>query len=200
MPALTPSILNYAPLREAAGGSAGLCQRLPAAPAVYAWFRTIRVPVNRGPSEFVQSILAATEAAASPVWKARLGPMHAATLEARSELTALKRSQLERLAHNEGFRRYAARILESAASLQAPLYVGKAEDLQRRTRQHLEPMSDLCVRLRDAGIRLEDCTLVYALVEEDTSTDSWASDSNVLLLMEEIITRICRPGFVARPG
>ncbi len=195
------SILKYAALRESPGGATGLCERLPPAPAVYAWFRTIRVPVNRGPEDFVQSILTATEAPAAPTWRARLGPMHATTLESRSELTARKQLQLEHLALDAGFRSYVARIIESASILQAPLYVGKAQDLQRRISQHLDPMSDLSVRLREAGIRIDDCTLAYAIVEDiDASIESWTNDPNVLLLIEEIITRICRPGFVARPG
>lgn len=195
------SVLHYAALRESRGGAAGLCERLPTAPAIYAWFRTIRVPVNRGAPEFIESIIAAIEAPAAPLWTSKLGPMHSGTLESRSELSSSKELQLEQLASNERFRRYAARIVEAAAVLQAPLYVGKAADLQRRIRQHLDPMSDLSVRLRDAGIRIDDCTLAYAVVEDDDAAEgSWTEDPGVLFLIEEIITRICRPGFVSRPG
>jgi uncharacterized protein YjiS (DUF1127 family) len=126
--------------------------------------------------------------------------MHSGTLESRSELSPLKRTQLEDLARDERFRFYAARVVEAAAILQAPLYVGKAEDLQRRIRQHLEPMSDLSVRLRDAGIRIGDCTLAYSMVEEREISSDWELAPQHLFLMEELITRICRPGFVARPG
>jgi hypothetical protein len=195
------SMLTYVALRDSHGGAAGLCERLPSAPAMYAWFRTIRVPENRGPDEFVRSILDAIEAPAAPDWRAKLGPMHTNTLESRSELSQSKRTLLEALAANDGFRQYTARIVEAAAVLQAPLYVGKAQDLQRRIRQHLDPMSDLSVRLREAGIRIDDCTLAYAIVDDETAvTDSWAVEPRVLFLIEEIITRICRPGFVARPG
>jgi hypothetical protein len=194
-------MLTYVALRDSHGGATGLCERLPAAPAIYAWFRTIRVPQNRGPEEFVRSILDAIEAPAAPDWRAKLGPMHTNTLESRSELSQSKRALLETLAVNDGFRQYTARIVEAAAVLQAPLYVGKAQDLQRRTRQHLDPMSDLSVRLREAEIRIDDCTLAYAIVEDETEVaDSWAVEPRVLFLIEEIITRICRPGFVARPG
>ena len=195
------SVLTYAALRDSRGGGAGLCERLPEAPAVYAWFRTIRVPANRGPEMFVQSILDAIEAPAAPNWRAKLGPMHTNTLESRSELSSSKRTLLDSLALDEGFRQYTAGVVEAAAILQAPLYVGKAQDLQRRARQHLDPMSDLSVRLREAGIRIDDCTLAYALVEDEaTAPDSWGTEPRILFLIEEIITRICRPGFVARPG
>ncbi len=79
--------------------------------------------------------------------------------------------------------------------IQSPLYVGKASDIQVRTRQHLKPDSELAVRLRAAGIEISECTLGYAVV--DPSPD--ASDESMTLL-EEILTRICRPGFVLRPG
>ena len=194
-------MLTYAALRDSRGGGAGLCERLPAAPALYAWFRTIRVPPNRGADEFTQSILDAIEAPAAPDWRASLGPMHTNTLESRSKLSLSKRTLLDALAPDEGFRQYVARIVEAAAILQAPLYVGKAQNLQRRTRQHLDPMSELSVRLREAGIRIDDCTLAYAIVEDETAaSDSLAVEPRVLFLIEEIITRICRPGFVARPG
>lgn len=195
------AILQYVPVRDSPGGVSAVCERLPAAPAIYAWLRTVRICANRGAAEFTASVTAAVEAPAAPEWTSRLGPLHAVTLESRSELSRAKQDRLESLASNEAFRRYAARILEGAAVLQAPLYVGKAQDLQRRIRQHLDPMSDLSVRLREAGIRLDDCTLAYAVIEDaSASAGCWEEDSQILLLMEELITRICRPGFVLRPG
>ena len=50
-------MLTYVALRESHGGASGLCERLPTAPAIYAWFRTIRVPQNRGPEEFVLGVI-----------------------------------------------------------------------------------------------------------------------------------------------
>lgn len=194
-------VLRYIAMRDSRGGSTGLCERLPTAPAIYAWFRTIRIPFNHGPTEFVASITSAIEAPAAPLWTSKLGPMHSATLESRSSLSTSKESRLEESSLSEDFRKHTSRIIEAAAVLQAPLYVGKANDLQRRVRQHLEPMSELSVRFRDAGIRINDCTLAYAILESsDPRESSWVDDQSVLTLIEEIITRICRPGFVARHG
>ncbi len=194
-------LLSYVSLKDSRGGASGLCERLPCAPGIYAWFRTIRVAVNRGPDAFVDSLTEAIDAPAAPEWSARLGPMHRATLESRSELSPAKRRRLGVLAQDPAFRIYTARIVEAAAILQAPLYVGKAQDLQRRIRQHIEPMSELSTRLREAGIRIEECTLAYALLSTDIQElDGWSQEPQDLILIEEIVTRICRPGFVVRPG
>jgi hypothetical protein len=191
------SVLRYISLRGLFGGTAAMCERMPAAPGVYAWFRTVHVPANRGESAFVEAIAEAIEAPAAPDHSARLGPMHSATLQSRSELSASKRTLLEARAEDPTFRNTVARVVEAAAVLQAPLYVGKAQDLQQRIRQHLEPMSDLSVRLRAAGIRIDDCTLAYTVLDEDLG---WDASPQELVLIEEIVTRICRPGFVMRPG
>ena len=87
-------------------------------------------------------------------------------------------------------------IVETASLLQSPLYVGKADKLQRRIREHLDPMSDLCTRLREADITLNGCTLVYAIVDECPVE----LNHQTMILIEEIISRLCRPGFVSRIG
>lgn len=87
-------------------------------------------------------------------------------------------------------------MIGTASLLQAPLYTGKAASLQVRIRQHLEPMSDLAVRLREVDTTINGCTLAYAIVDESPMT----LNANTLFLIEEIITRLCRPGFVSRIG
>jgi hypothetical protein len=173
-----------------------ICERLPAAPAVYAWFRTLRLQPNLDPETFAARLESLVAARAAPDHSARLGPMHGVTLEARSDLSSRKSLDLHRLATSEVFRTYVATVVEKASLLQAPLYVGKAQHLQRRIRQHLDPASDLATRLREIDIRLDECVLAYVIVE--------AADPHIegesLTLLEEIITRICRPGFVLRPG
>lgn len=83
-----------------------------------------------------------------------------------------------------------------ATAIQTPLYVGKATDIQMRTRQHLQPTSELAIRLREADIDISECTLGYAVLAK---TDGDVS-TEILTLFEEILTRVCRPGFVLRPG
>ena len=100
------------------------------------------------------------------------------------------------LVQDVAFRVFLSKVVETASLLQSPLYVGKAASLQGRIRQHLDPMSDLAVRLRNAGITINGCTLAYTIVDESPVP----LDDNGMFLIEEIISRLCRPGFVSRIG
>jgi hypothetical protein len=57
-------------------------------------------------------------------------------------------------------------------------------------------MSDLSVRLRQAGIGINRCILVYAIIDESPVPIT----DQTMFLIEEVMTRICRPGFVLRIG
>ncbi len=175
------------------GGAATACERIPTVPAVYAWFRGLRLD-HSTPEAFVTSVCDAIATRAASNHTARLGPLHKVALESASELSEAKRDRLFELSSSEDFRLYLNSLLDAAALLQAPLYVGKARDLRTRTRQHLDPSSDLSTRLQDANIVLRECTLAYIAL------DHVPDDDRYLTLIEEILTRICRPGFVLRPG
>lgn len=177
-------------------GSDTACERIPDIPAVYAFFRRIPNLSKLAPESFVARIETLVGTAASPAHEARVGPLHSVTLIAASELSRLKTERLEALSHSSAFRDYLGQTLESATFLQAPLYVGKAVQLRERVRQHLEPMSDLSLRLRSQGVSLGETVLAYAEVAlpEETVSDV------ALTLVEEIVTRICRPGYVGRIG
>lgn len=195
----TASPICYLPFRGVLGGAVALCERLPSAPAVYAWLRTVSLAPHLSPNAFVDAVNGLIEAPAAPSWQARVGPLHGVTLESKTELSSGKKELLVELSANDEFRRHVGEVLSVAARLQAPLYVGKAANLQRRVLQHLDPMSELSVRLRDVGSVLDDCTLAYLTVES-ISVPQGADERQVLLLMEEIVTRVCRAGFVIRPG
>lgn len=190
-------MFTYLDFSEVIGGAAAACDRLPDAPAVYALFRNIKLPSPSTTSSFfVASLEAAISARAAPDRSNKVGPLHQVTLECRSDLTLVKSRKLAELSQSQPFRGFLAGLVEKASLLQSPLYVGKAEGLQGRIRQHLDPMSDLAVRLRDAGIPINCCTLAYALVEKCPL----ALDNQTMILIEEIISRLCRPGFVSRIG
>jgi len=186
--------IRYLSMLQPIGGAGAACERLPTAPGVYAWFRNLRIQGN-STTEFVDSLVNAIEAPAAPQHQARVGLLHHVTLDARSELSLTKRERLEPLARDSRFREHMVRLLDAAAVLQAPLYVGKARNLRVRVQQHLIPTSDLSRRLREAGVDIRTCNLAYAVLDDD-----YLEDDQTLTLIEEIITRICRPGFVLRPG
>jgi hypothetical protein len=189
-------LFQYVDFGTLVGGSRTACERLPAAPALYAWFRNVELRARFDSQDFVDTICAAIEARSAPDLASRLGPMHRVTLESKSELSESRRTLLSSLATNLEFRKYLASLLSRGSLLQAPLYVGKAQNLQARTQRHLQPMSDLAIRLRDADIDITNCILAYTIVQDVL----FANDDQTLRLIEEILTRICRPGFVAKPG
>ncbi len=179
------------------GGAATACDRLPTQPAIYAFFRNIRLPSKESPPEdFLAALNAAVAARAAPDRSSKVGPLHMVRLECWSELTETKSDGLNVLAQNQDFRGFLRTIIETASLLQSPLYVGKADKLQDRIRQHLDPMSDLAVRLRETDITINGCTLAYAIVDQCPVP----LNQQTMTLIEEIISRICRPGFVYRIG
>lgn len=190
-------MFKYVFFSESIGGSAGVCQRLPTEPAIYAIFREVKLPKKEAPAdEFVKAVISIIEAKAAPTKKNKVGPLHQIELDSCSELSQNKTDQLSNLADCEVFRANLGAVLEKASLLQAPLYVGKADSLQSRIKQHLEPNSDLALRFREAGINIRSCILAYTVI----SREILKLDDKSLFLVEEIISRICRPGFVSRIG
>lgn len=187
-------MFTYVDFSRLSGGYTAACERLPEAPAVYAFFRKIQLP--SGADDFVSAILATVRQAAAPKRKSRVGPLHEVELASFSTLSDTKEKHLRQLAEDSDFREFLSLIMETSSLLQAPLYVGKAESLQSRIRQHLEPTSDLNTRLHDSNIRLTDAVLAYSVVDDPPFTLT----PDVLYLIEELITRTCRPGFVSRIG
>jgi hypothetical protein len=178
------------------GGSTSACHRLPDTPAIYAFFsQTLFIPTS-DPKLFVAALNQLIDRKASPTHEANVGSLHRVALDNRSTLGPKKQALLEEYAESENFRLYFADVIMKSSPLRSPLYVGQTENLKRRIIQHLDPTSDLATRLRKEGIALDECVLSYTLVEGATC----ASQPQVLTLIEDVITRLLRPGFVARIG
>jgi hypothetical protein len=191
------AVFTYLDFSKVLGGATAACARLPDQPAVYAFFRNIRVPNKDAPAEeFIEAIKAAVTARAAPDRTSKVGPLHSVRLECWSDLAEPKSGNLEKMAQDPAFRGFLRNIIETASLLQSPLYVGKADRLQDRIRQHMEPMSKLAVRLREANITINGCTLAYAIVDQCPVP----LNLQTMTLIEEIISRLCRPGFVYRIG
>jgi hypothetical protein len=190
------SVFSYIDFSDVIGGASVACDRLPAEPAVYAFFRNIKLPTLASADDFLESLVAAIGARAAPDRASKVGPLHQVTLECRSELSPRKAEKLSALVQSAAFRVFLGKVVGTASLLQSPLYVGKAASLQGRIRQHLDPMSELAARLREAEITINNCTLAYAIVDESPVP----LDDQGMYLIEEIISRLCRPGFVSRIG
>lgn len=193
---MTTSRFTYIDFASIEGGANTVCERLPALPAVYGFFRNVRIHAALSPDGFADAIVRAIAAPAAPDRRSKVGPMHKVVLESRSDLSPFKEGHLRRLSSSPCFRAFLADIISKAVLLQCPVYVGKATSLQSRIRQHVDHMSDLAVRLRDAGLSIDECILAYVLLEDS----QFSSDEPSLVLIEELISRITRPGFVSRIG
>jgi hypothetical protein len=178
------------------GGAAAACQRLPNSPAIYAFFAPKPMISTNTAESFLSSVIGVVRHKASPTHTRILGSLHTVRLDNQSDLSDWKRERLEECAQLESFRHVLAEIIAAAVPLRCPLYVGQTDDLSRRIKDHLSPSSDLATRLRSASIQIEACTLAYAVLPE---SDLY-KDTQTLTLIEEIVTRLTRPGFVGRIG
>ena len=183
-------------LSEIPGGLAATCDKLPNAPGIYAFYRRIPQLSTTDKDAFCETIRATVAEHAAPDHNTSVGPLHSLSLYSFSSLSDTRADQLEELADSADFRRVVGEVFARLPVLQGPLYVGKARRLQHRIRQHFSPLSPLTVRLRQASIPLDRCVLAYCLLDENRDTLS----DEALFLIEDIITRVLRPGFVLRIG
>jgi len=178
------------------GGSTSACHRLPDTPEIYAFFsQTLHIPTS-DPEKFVEAVNQLIDRKASPTHEATVGSLHRIALDNRSTLGPKKQAMLQEHAKSEHFREVLANLVMKSSPLRSPLYVGQTDNLRRRITQHLDPTSDLSTRLRKENVALDECVLSYTLVEANI----YMNQPHVLMLIEDVITRLLRPGFVARIG
>jgi hypothetical protein len=183
-------------LAEVPGGLASAAEKVPNAPGIYAFYRRIPALPLSDKETFCETIRSTVVERAAPDIATSVGPLHSMSLYAYSELPEGKAVLLDDLSESDAFRRCVADVFSHLAALQAPLYVGKAKKLQDRIKQHFRPLSPLTMRLREVGIPLDRCVLCYCLLDENME----ALSDEELTLIEDIITRVLRPGFVLRIG
>ncbi len=183
-------------------------------PAVYAWYRDLRFgPALDDPDAFLAHVEELMNARLSSRFRGKLGFLYEITIEERSSgFSAKKHKLLQALSQDPSTRRSLAEVLEKATHLMSPLYIGKATNLRSRVAEHVSGSnSDLRERLQEAGIGMQSCQLRYAYIEitfkggtrlldPETSQPLNATPSDVVTLVEDILTRISPAAFVRRPG
>ena len=175
------------------GGTRAALALLPEVPSLYAFFRSVVLSPNSDSDQFSKAVLDHLESALAPEHTAKFGPLHTGRLASRPMLPPSLAQRLRSFCDTLEAREFVAALIQHATPLQAPLYVGKTNDLRRRIAEHMEPMSNLSVRLRESGLSLEKTLLSYCIFDELT-------EDNEIRLLEEVLTYYCRPGFVLRPG
>ena len=172
--------------------------------AVYAWFRDLTLSEEDLASEdkFVNTIMQWLEdpLPLSENQKVDISLFYKLGITIKSEkLRKKKERSLRQYAEKENIRKEIGRTLEAATFLQAPLYIGKASDrLAERVWEHVNRDTDLWNRLEKAGLSLQDCLLVYVPISNSNDID--ADLTPLVQVVEDIITKLSRPGFVRRSG
>ena len=169
--------------------------------AVYAWFRDLTLPddVLTSETKFVNTVMELFESSLSEKQEGRVGPFYEVDITAKPKnLTQAKEEALRHYAKTETIRNDIGRALRAATLLQAPLYIGKAGRLAYRIWRHVSRNTALCDRIEKAGLSLQDCLLAYVPVPNLSDVD--IEQMRLVQLVEDIITRLSRPGFVLRIG
>jgi hypothetical protein len=169
--------------------------------AVYAWFRdlTLSEDVLTSEEKFVSTIMELFGNPLSEKREARVGPFYEVGITAKPEkLRPTKEDALRQYAKSENIRNDIGSALEAATLLQAPLYIGKADRLADRIWDHVNRNTKLCSRIEKSGLSLQDCLLAYVPISNPDDTENELTP--LVQLVEDIITRLSRPGFVIRIG
>ena len=169
--------------------------------AVYAWFRDLTLSEETLASEekFVRTIMKLFGSPLSAKQEARVGPFDEVSIVAKPrELTQTKEQALREYAKSVDTRKDIGNALEAATLLQAPLYIGKADRLASRIWNHVSRNTAFFNRIEKAGLSLQDCLLAYMPIPNPEDTED--NLTSLAQLVEDIITRLSRPGFVLRIG
>ena len=169
--------------------------------AVYAWFRdlTLSEDVLASEEKFVSTVMELLGNPLSEKQEAHVGPFYEVGITAKPrELTPTKKRELRKYAKSENIRNDIGSILETATLLQAPLYIGKANRLANRIWNHVDRNTNLCSRIEEAGLSLQDCLLAYVPIPNPDDAEDELTP--LAQLVEDIITRLSMPGFVLRIG
>ncbi len=169
--------------------------------AIYAWFRdlTLSDDILASEAKFINAILDLLVNPLSEKREAYIGPFYEVGVRAKpKELTSTKEGALKQYAKSENIRSDIGAALKAATLLQAPLYIGKANRLADRIWAHVNRNTELCTRIEKAGLSFSDCLLAYIPVSNPDEPD--AELTSLVQLVEDIITKLSRPGFVLRSG
>lgn len=184
-------------------------------PAIYAWYRQLKLAEAVGtPEAFLARIDELMSAKLSDQYSNKLGFLYNVTVqESGGPLSRRNLRLLESIAQYQEGRTHVSDILETATFLQAPLYVGKALSLRRRIGEHVNGASGLLSRLDSAHIPMQSCILRFkyvgeadvaalvACLEMDQENDYGQSrEDAIVMLLEELLTRLSPSAFVRRPG
>jgi len=205
---VTPNILlvNLACLR----GASAICDRIPAQPGVYAFFKTFSPPEpeSSDAEAFASYLINQATAPHCLPRDGRIKPLYGVRLSSRKTVSATKRQQLIRMCASPHFRVAVATALKYSLFFEQPLYVGKSNCLRKRIRQHLSAESTLRSRFKKVGIDifqsrlicLQLASLAGTLDRPAEGSETDLPDDSGESPLEEILSKLFHPLFVQRYG
>lgn len=180
-----------------------LADLLPRRGGLYLWRRSYFPPLGvRGSADRCREWVHELAGAAS----ARLGkrPLsHCVWLEGLQigggGLTDEKTGALESVTGSASGRDVLATFIETLSQFSHPVYVGQADDLLKRIRQHLAGETDLQAYLSETlGLSWPDLDLYFVVLSPNTARSE--GSRKVLELFELIAQRLLAPFGTRRPG
>lgn len=195
-------LVNLACLR----GATAICDRIPAQPGVYAFFKTFSPPEpeSSDAEAFASYLINQATAPHCLPRDGRIKPLYGVRLSSRKTVSATKRQQLIRKCASPHFRVAVATALKYSLFFEQPLYVGKSSCLRKRIRQHLAAESALRSRFKKVGIDIFQsrliCLQLATLDQPAEGSETDLPDDSGESPLEEILSKLFHPLFVQRYG
>jgi hypothetical protein len=179
-----------------------MTENVPSTSAVYAWKRKFRPPakVLADPvalGDWIAATVKTPSAILPPRELSHYLLLHGISIGGAA-LTENKLSTLKEWVTDAKSRRWLLSMVQSIEVLAPPIYIGEADDLARRVKDHLAYKTDFSLILRDKlNLEWQDCELWYcSLPEECLAIDAKRRRT----LVELMVARLTVAGCTSRPG
>lgn len=179
------------------GGPTDAIQRIPDEQAgIYFWFRTFNYPSDE--MGFSNALRRDLNAPKFPVRAGHIRPYYEVTVASASQMSARKENALGKALKDVSFRTHIRQLLNHSIILQAPLYIGKSQNIRRRISDHLADDSILSKRLAEHNLDITDTVLLVIPMDDGVNLNLDNMEDE--MLYEEIFSRLFNPTFNLRIG
>lgn len=179
------------------GGPLDAIQRIPDEQAgIYFWFRTFNYPSDE--KGFSAALRRDLNAPKFPSRAGNIRPYYEVTIASSSQMSARKERALDTALKDVAFRTHIRQLLTQSIILQAPLYIGKSQNIRRRIADHLADDSILSKRLTEHELNITDTVLLVIPMNDEVNLNLYDMEDE--LLYEEIFSRLFNPTFNFRIG
>lgn len=182
--------------------------RLVNCPGLYAWYRDLDLRMYANDEgRFLKKVRKVFDADLSAKFEGKVGTYYKVTVVEKSGyLPEEKQNLFNDLSTTCGGRNYLIKAIKSLSVFLPPLYIGQSSNIQNRLTEHIIGRSLLRERLSEGGIKLEECSVKIMYLDSNKADtfselleDKYQS-KDLLLLFEDLVTRLASAAYVRRPG